>query len=591
MNEMAVGISSLLAFTGVRRELAIGSSEPDADPDHHCESSSAQPLSRGKVETSRGNTAVATRIAATIVRAACKHNVLKIGESPAVVVEGFSKDITASSGAAGRRPEPTAAASIYITKAAASRYSCRFTITSALGSIEGEIQRHGVLSFEQDARSPQPKPPKAIRSVSLRFIVDPVVAPGGWKPDMHELSGGFTLSRSHQDYVASASFTSLSEHRSGRLVDPARSSRSRPVTTNQAPATESKPSRHKHTKHDPGCKAPTRPFQLCNNYSKSDLIELLLPELPHSCGRIDDVTVLDPSPTRGDFAGHCAYVAVLRSAGLNLPAEKELSLVRKLRAIGVIGNAVRLLTEQQFAAHLCEDYGAVVPYLQSQLDMTAHSSNQYAGASELSAIGTALNIRIAACVEHGSRDSGLAVGATVDEADRLIAVVNSRRQHMRPVKVTTTGKAFEDMSISTVDSALRKVHQQWIAEHKARGRDRGILLADLSVEDLSTIVADAMKVCDGVDTTSLATEAAIAPTRPKPSRDTACRPVVERVPSSVPRSAARRPPSVTAKHQEAKSKRSKGRAADASTKPWRKQLVVRRRSTRSTPSLNLEALV
>lgn len=150
------------------------------------------------------------------------------------------------------------------------------------------------------------------------------------------------------------------------------------------------------------------------------------------------VVVGKPVPTAGQFSGHCAFVALLRSSGAALPPGDELAAVAALRRIAVAHLCGRLLSEPDLPHALAatlgdaaEDGGmrsgrrgrgaaagrgssssssatvteppspwpALTAYLLGQLSPRATAASQYAGALELAGIAARLARRVVVLVE------------------------------------------------------------------------------------------------------------------------------------------------------------------------------------------------
>lgn len=155
-----------------------------------------------------------------------------------------------------------------------------------------------------------------------------------------------------------------------------------------------------------------------------------------------DVATLPEVETTGQFAGHCALVALIRGSGLRETPATELDIVGLMRAVAVVSISTRLLSDPSLAMHIDTDR-PMPEYLEMQRDMSkAHALvESYAGPVELHAIGEALGLHIVAFVMSGSHDTGGGFGVASDSTSprpQLLAIATTRRNHVFPLGITMT---------------------------------------------------------------------------------------------------------------------------------------------------------
>ena len=175
-------------------------------------------------------------------------------------------------------------------------------------------------------------------------------------------------------------------------------------------------------------------------------------------------------PPKGDFAGHCLFASLLRSAGDALPPREELAAVMRMRALCVLTTVCRVavspgdpvLLDAACAAAVAaevEERGSapsdtlavLAGYLAASLSPKPTSESQHAGPFELAALSTALGRTVVVLVEAGSKDSG-AMFAGAPGVAPLVAV-NSRRRHTIGVVVQGGGLKLVSAS-AAVDAAI-----------------------------------------------------------------------------------------------------------------------------------------
>eukprot|EP01027_Heterolobosea_sp_BB2_P013722 GEZU01019756.1.p1 GENE.GEZU01019756.1~~GEZU01019756.1.p1 ORF type:complete len:507 (+),score=85.50 GEZU01019756.1:104-1624(+) len=175
------------------------------------------------------------------------------------------------------------------------------------------------------------------------------------------------------------------------------------------------------------------------------------------------VTIADKGKVA--MAGNCAYESVWQVATKGntvkpTPKDKEHAIML-LRHLAVARLILRLLTEESFCDLLAASTEAedIYQYLRGQLDTKFGSADKYGSNLELHEIGVAFGFKIVVLVEEGSKETGGVLGDA--STDNVICMINTRRQHMRPVflKPTKLGELKVADIVSKTDEALRMIKE------------------------------------------------------------------------------------------------------------------------------------
>jgi hypothetical protein len=265
----------------------------------------------------------------------------------------------------------------------------------------------------------------------------------------------------------------------------------------------------------------------------------------------------------GQYAGHCAFAALVRSSGAASSSPvAELRLCFALRALAVLHTLSRLLTEEDLLATVAATVGAMegvgggggtsrrssvavvaaptgpwgsaLAYLQGMLATAATMESQYAGPLELAALAHRLRRRVLVLVEEDNRvDSGGCfpeVGSAGNSCGGMspargddvggppLVIVTTRRQHCYPVLLRPPGASGV---VPLTEAAVQQRVLQAAADvRRALDNSNGAAAAAYGAAAAPAVAAAPRTAVKAAASASYPTSAGASRSRKRRTRDT-----------------------------------------------------------------------